>query len=116
MSLSEKKGWAVYRSLDVSYVFVVFGGYIGKEFILFSFFLFLRARGVARCRKKLTLKRPSPPLSPSPDSFISFENRLPLRRHQQVLGERAELSSAFPTFLFGERRLETNRDEEKKTP
>ena len=38
MSLSEKKGWAVYRSLDVSYVFVVFGGYIGKEFILFSFF------------------------------------------------------------------------------
>jgi len=29
MSLGEKKGWAIYRSLDVSYVFVVFGGFIG---------------------------------------------------------------------------------------
>ena len=46
MSLSEKKGWAVYRSLDVSYVFVVFGGYIGeKEFVFFSFFLSLSLSG-----------------------------------------------------------------------
>lgn len=52
MSLSEKKGWAIYRSLDVSYVFVVFGGYIGEKerersfrFFLFPFFPLFRRRG-----------------------------------------------------------------------
>ena len=29
MALPEKKAWSVFRSLDVDYVFVVFGGYIG---------------------------------------------------------------------------------------
>jgi len=62
MSLSEKKGWAVYRSLDVSYVFVVFGGYIGKKRRFFSFevgffcFLCVERKGEKefRNRKKLT--------------------------------------------------------------
>lgn len=29
MSSSESKGWQIYRSLDVEYVFVVFGGLVG---------------------------------------------------------------------------------------
>ena len=29
MASSERKAWKIYRSLDVNYVFVVFGGYIG---------------------------------------------------------------------------------------
>lgn len=29
MASSEKKAWHIYRSLDVDYVLVVFGGYIG---------------------------------------------------------------------------------------
>lgn len=40
MSLSEKKGWAIYRSLDVSYVFVVFGGFIGTSFCFFFLLFF----------------------------------------------------------------------------
>jgi dolichyl-diphosphooligosaccharide--protein glycosyltransferase len=29
MASPEKKAWEIFRSLDVEYVFVVFGGYIG---------------------------------------------------------------------------------------
>ena len=29
MASPEKKAWQIFRSLDVKYVFVVFGGYIG---------------------------------------------------------------------------------------
>lgn len=29
MASPEKKAWGIYRSLDVEYVFVVFGGFIG---------------------------------------------------------------------------------------
>ena len=29
MASPERRAWEIYRSLDVSYVFVVFGGYIG---------------------------------------------------------------------------------------
>ncbi len=47
MSLPEKKGWAIYRSLDVSYVFVVFGGYIGA--------FFFRVLSFEAIEQKLTL-------------------------------------------------------------
>lgn len=29
MASPERKAWQIFRSLDVEYVFVVFGGYIG---------------------------------------------------------------------------------------
>ena len=69
MSLSEKKGWAIYRSLDVSYVFVVFGGFIGtdgRRRVFFSSFFFRGSRvsRAARDWEKVEEKTHSPVVSP----------------------------------------------------
>ena len=72
MSLSEKKGWAVYRSLDVSYVFVVFGGYIGAEGVFFPcfffLFLFFFSGAIVEKVKKISLSRLCSP--PRPISLV----------------------------------------------
>jgi asparagine N-glycosylation enzyme membrane subunit Stt3 len=56
MSSPEAKAWRIYRSLDVEYVFVVFGGMIGyssddiNKFIwMLSGFLCVGGRGECAC-------------------------------------------------------------------
>jgi dolichyl-diphosphooligosaccharide---protein glycosyltransferase len=50
MASNEKKAWQIYRSLDVDYVLVVFGGYIGYPSDDVNKFLWMVRIAQARAR------------------------------------------------------------------